>query len=81
MGFRFRQTFRLGRLLRINLSKGGASVSAGRPGATLNVGPKGPKVTVGIPGTGMSYDQRVGRGGCLGLLAAATGLIALLLSR
>ena len=80
MGFRFRQTLRLGRLLRINLSKGGASVSAGRPGATLNTGPRGTKVTVGLPGTGMSYDQRVGRGGCLGL-ALAAALAALLLGR
>jgi hypothetical protein len=81
MGFRFRQAFRLGRFLRVNLSKGGASVSAGRPGATLNVGPGGPKASVGIPGTGLSHERRVGRGGCLGLLAAATGLAALLLAR
>ena len=81
MGFRFRQTLRLGRLLRVNFSKGGASVSAGRPGATLNTGPKGTKVTVGLPGTGMSYDQRVGRGGCLGLALVAATAAALLLGR
>lgn len=80
MGFRFRQTLRLGRFLRINFSKGGASASVGRPGATLNVGPKGSKVTVGAPGTGMSYDHKVGRG-CLGLLAVAAGAAALLLAR
>lgn len=80
MGFRFRQTLRLGRFLRINFSKGGTSASVGRPGATLNIGPKGSKVTVGAPGTGMSYDQKVGRG-CLGLLAVAGGLAALLIAR
>ncbi len=79
MGFRFRQTLRLGRFLRINFSKGGASASVGRPGATVNVGRGGPKVTVGAPGTGMSYDRKVGRG-CLGLIVAA-GVAALLLAR
>ena len=81
MGVRFRQTLRLGRLFRVNLSKGGVSVSAGRPGATVNTGPKGTKVTVGLPGTGMSYDQRVGRGGCLGLALAAATAAALLIGR
>ena len=68
MGFRFRQTLRLGRLLRLNVSKTGVSVSAGKPGATVNSGPRGTKVTVGLPGTGVSYERRLGRG-CLGLLA------------
>lgn len=80
MGFRFRQTLRLGRFLRINFSKGGASASVGRPGATLNIGRQGPKVTVGAPGTGMSYDRKVGRG-CLGLLVLAGGVAALLITR
>lgn len=80
MGFRFRQTLRLGRFLRINLSKGGASASVGRPGATLNIGPKGSKVTVGAPGSGMSYDRKVGRG-CLSLLLVAAGIATLLLAR
>lgn len=80
MGFRFRQTLRLGRFLRINLSKGGASASVGRPGATFNVGPRGSKVTAGLPGTGMSYDRKVGRG-CLGLVLVATAGGVLLLAR
>ncbi|NBV79904.1 MAG: DUF4236 domain-containing protein, partial [Verrucomicrobia bacterium] len=35
--FRFRKVVSLGRYLKLNLSKTGASVSVGRPGATLNV--------------------------------------------
>ena len=78
--FRFRRTISLGRFLRLNVSKTGASVSVGRPGATVNV--RGDKVdgTVGVPGTGLSYRQRLANRGCssvflLGaMLAGATWL-------
>lgn len=78
MGFlRFRRSLPLGRLLRINLSKTGASLSAGKPGATLNVSKDGVDGTVGLPGSGLSYKQRLaGRGGCLSVLAlGALGLL------
>lgn len=55
MGFRFRRSIRLGKGLRINLSKTGASMSIGRPGATVNVGPRGTSATAGVPGSGFSY--------------------------
>lgn len=61
MGFRFRRSIRLGKGLRINLSKSGASLSVGRRGATVNFGPKGEKLTVGLPGTGLSYSKMLGR--------------------
>jgi hypothetical protein len=57
MGFRFRRSIRLGKGLRINLSKTGASLSVGRRGATVNFGPKGEKFTVGLPGSGLSYSH------------------------
>ncbi len=60
MGFRFRRSIRLGKGLRINLSKSGASLSVGRRGATMNLSPKGNKITVGLPGTGLSYSTRIG---------------------
>lgn len=60
MGFRFRRSIRLGKGLRINLSKSGASLSVGRRGATVNFGPKGERVTVGVPGTGISYSSKLG---------------------
>lgn len=62
--FRFRKTLSLGKFLRVNLSKTGASVSAGRPGATINVRKEGVDGTVGIPGSGLSYKQRLTRRGC-----------------
>jgi hypothetical protein len=61
MGFRFRRSIRLGKGLRINLSKSGASLSVGRHGATMNLEPKGKKVTVGLPGTGLSYSQMLSK--------------------
>jgi hypothetical protein len=57
MPFRFRKSLRLAPGLRVNLSKGGASVSVGGKGFTLNLGKRGARTTVGIPGTGVSYSQ------------------------
>ena len=55
MGFRFRRIIRLGKGLRLNVSKSGVSWSAGGRGATFNIGPRGAATTLGIPGTGLSY--------------------------
>jgi hypothetical protein len=61
MAFRFRKSFKVLPGVRLNLSKSGTSLSVGGRGATLNVGGKnGPRTTVGIPGTGISYTERVG---------------------
>jgi hypothetical protein len=56
MGFRFRERIKILPGLRINLSKGGISASAGRPGLTVNVGDDKVKTTVGLPGSGLSYS-------------------------
>lgn len=56
MPFRFRQTIRLLPGIRLNLSKTGASLSLGRRGATVNINRHGHKTTVGLPGSGMSYE-------------------------
>ena len=62
--FRFRKTLSLGKFVRLNISKTGVFTSIGRPGATLNV--KGDRVdgTVGVPGSGMSYRERISNRGC-----------------
>ena len=63
-------------LLRINLSKSGASASVGPRGADVNIGTHGVTTNAGIPGTGLSYRQKVGGGGktWLGVLAVIGGL-------
>lgn len=63
MGFRFQKRISILPGVRLNLSKSRISTSLGGKGATVNVGPDGkPMVTVGIPGTGMSYRQSLGLG-------------------
>jgi hypothetical protein len=72
--FRFRKVVSLGRYLKLNLSKTGASVSVGRPGATLNVRKDRVDGTVGLPGTGLSYRERLSNRGCATLFVGAVGL-------
>ncbi len=76
-GLRFRKAISiLPGLLRINLSKSGASASVGPRGADVNIGRHGVTTNAGIPGTGISYRQKVGGGGksWLGVLAVIGGL-------
>jgi hypothetical protein len=55
-GFRFRKSIGVLPGVKVNLSKSRVSTSLGGRGATVNVGADGRRmVTVGIPGTGMSY--------------------------
>ena len=69
--FRFRKTIPLGKFFRINVSKTGASLSAGRPGATINVRKDRVDGTVGIPGSGLSYKERLSNRGCASVFVGA----------
>ena len=69
--FRFRRTISLGRFLRWNVAKTGTSVSVGRPGATINVRKDRVDGTVGVPGTGLSYRERLSNRGCASVLVVA----------
>ena len=53
--FRFRKTISVLPGVKLNLSKTGVSTSVGGKGATLNIGHGHKNVTLGIPGTGLSY--------------------------
>jgi hypothetical protein len=58
MTFRFRSTIRICKGVRLNVSKRGiTSLSIGRPGGTVNFNGKRTRVTVGIPGSGMSWSH------------------------
>ena len=46
--------------LRLNLSKGGISGSVGPRGADINIGKQGVTTNAGLPGTGLSYRQKLG---------------------
>jgi hypothetical protein len=58
MGFRFHKRVRLFKGAWINISKWGGSVSIGGRGATTNISRRGVRETVGIPGTGISYQTK-----------------------
>lgn len=59
MGFRFQKRVTLFPGLRLNLSKGGVSMSAGPRGASVTIGKSGVHGNVGIPGSGLSWRERL----------------------
>jgi hypothetical protein len=76
--FRFRKTISLGKYFRINVSKTGTSLSAGQPGATINVRKDRVDGTVGLPGSGLSYKERLSNRGCASAFLFALTLATLL---
>ncbi len=60
MGFRFGKSIRLGKHVRVNISKSGIGMSAGVKGARISTGPRGSRLTTSIAGTGLSYSQKLG---------------------
>lgn len=59
MGFRFRKTKALGKGARLNIGKGTIGASLGPKGSTVSVGKRGVYGNVGIPGTGLSFRQKL----------------------
>jgi Protein of unknown function (DUF4236) len=58
MSFRFRKRLRLFPGAWVNLSKRGASLSMGRRRLTPNIGRKGVRESIGLPGSGFSYQTK-----------------------
>jgi hypothetical protein len=72
MGFRFRKIISVLPGVKVNLSKSGVSTSLGGHGATVNVGTSGKRtMTLGIPGTGLSYQMPLGSSAVVLIVAAA----------
>jgi hypothetical protein len=72
MGLRFQKRIRILPGVYINLSKSGVSASVGGKGATVNVGSTGKRmITVGIPGTGLSYRASLSGTILIALVAVA----------
>lgn len=59
MSWRFRQSFKILPGLKLNLSKTGLSASVGGAPFTINMGTRGLMATASIPGTGISFRQRI----------------------
>lgn len=73
MGIRFSKSIKIGKLLKINISKSGVSATIGKQGASINLGSKGTYLNLspsaaGIKGTGVSYRKKLtgGYGDLLG---------------
>ena len=87
MGFRFQKRIRIFKGLTLNLSKSGSSWTVGGLGASVNLKDGKATGTVGIPGTGLSYRERLdnpGKGGGLGWvlwLVVAIVLLGVLFGR
>jgi Protein of unknown function (DUF4236) len=61
LGFRFSRRIKIAPGVRINIGLKGASVSVGPRGASLTAGRNGIYGNVGLPGTGLSYRERLDR--------------------
>jgi hypothetical protein len=59
MGFRFQRRLKLFPGVRLNFSGGGISTTIGVQGASVTLGPRGAYANLGIPGTGLSFRQRI----------------------
>ncbi len=60
MAIRFRRSVKIIPGVRLNFGKRGMSVSAGVRGATITAGKRGIYSSAGIPGTGLSYRDKIG---------------------
>jgi hypothetical protein len=82
MGLRVRQVLKIAPGLWLNIGKGGISLSLGGRGATVNLGKQGVRGTVGLPGSGLSYSERVPlRGGARpSWIAIAVIVVSLILA-
>ena len=59
MGLRFTKHIKLGKHLRLNISKSGVGISGGVRGARISFNPKtGVRSSVGLPGTGIYYSEQ-----------------------
>lgn len=57
MPVRFRRTFTLFPGVRVNVSKGGMSITVGRKGFHLNFSKRGVRQTTSLPGSGLSHTS------------------------
>jgi len=59
MGLRLRKSIKVGKHVRVNVSKSGVGVSVGVPGARITKKANGgTRTTLSIPGTGISYVKK-----------------------
>jgi hypothetical protein len=57
---RFRKSIKIGKGVKLNLSKSGISATAGIKGMSVNIGKNGAYLNTGIPGTGLYNRAKIG---------------------
>ena len=62
MGFRFSKSIRLGKFIRLNVSRAGVGGSIGVGPFRIGLGPRGTRFTADLPGAGTSYVKQWGGG-------------------
>ena len=62
MGLRFGKSIRIGKYIRLNISRSGIGFSAGVKGLRIGTGPRGTRFTASLPGTGLSYVKQLSSG-------------------
>jgi len=62
MSFRFRKRIKIIPGIYLNVSKSGISTTVGPRGATVSISNRGSYLNLGIPGTGISYRQKIEQG-------------------
>jgi len=74
VGFRYRRSIRVGKGVRLNISKKGIGESVGFKGTRIGVGPRGLIRTYSIPGTSISYIKQTSfksKGNCSGSIRSS----------
>lgn len=61
MPIRYHKKIKINDAIDLNLSKSGPSLSIGPKGAKVTVNKNGANVRAGLPGTGISYNKKIGR--------------------
>ena len=72
MDFRWRKSVKILPGVRLNFSRGGVSSSISPRGVSVSIGKRGVYGNVGIPGTGISYRERLDAGDGSGAAATHT---------
>ena len=60
MGLRIRKSIKIAPGVRLNFGKKGISTSIGKRGVGVTFGPTGATTHINIPGTGISYVEKIG---------------------
>lgn len=60
MGFRLRKSIKVLPGVKLNVSPTGTSWTIGKRGASVNLKDGTTRASVGIPGTGVSYSEKIG---------------------